>query len=137
MRKAGSEDGFTLVELLVVLVILALLAGIVGPKVIGYLGDSRIKTARIQMASYRTALELFHLDIGRFPKTGEGLKALAIKPFGLDGWRGPYLDKPVSADPWGHAYVYASPGSKAEYEILSLGRDGRQGGEGEDADILP
>ena len=113
MRKVSSEDGFTLVELLVVLVILALLAGIVGPKVIGYLGDSRIKTARIQMASYRTALELFHLDIGRFPNSGEGLKALAIKPFGVEDWRGPYLDKPVSADPWGHAYLYASPGSKA------------------------
>lgn len=135
--RGKNEDGFTLIELLVVLVILALLAGLVGPKVLGYLEDARVKTARIQMAGYRSALELFRLDNGRFPTSNEGLRALSEKPAGLENWRGPYLDKPVAVDPWGHAYVYASPGQAGEFDMMSFGRDGREGGEGADADIRP
>jgi general secretion pathway protein G len=133
---AGTEAGFTLVELLVVLVILVLLASIIGPKVIGYLGTSRTKTAKVQIEGLVTSLELFHIDVGRYPTTVEGLEAL-VKPAGkIQGWNGPYISKnTVPPDPWGNAYHYDDPGKRGPFDLYTLGRDGKEGGSGEDADI--
>lgn len=135
-RPAGSA-GFTLVELLVVLVVLGLLIGIVGPRAIGYLGGARSDTARIQMETFTAALDLYRLDIGKYPTADQGLNALVAAPPGAARWRGPYLNKSVlPRDPWENAYLYRSPGpNDIPYELVSLGADGKEGGEGEDADI--
>jgi general secretion pathway protein G len=140
-RSAGrgrpAEAGFTLVELLVVLVILVLLAGLVAPRVIGYLGSSRTKAAKVQIQSLSTALELYKVDTGRYPTTSEGLKALASAPPGSPSWNGPYLTKKdVPSDPWGRAYVYRSPGEHGPFDIVSLGADSQPGGTGENEDIV-
>lgn len=129
------EEGFTLVELLVVLLILALLAALVGPRVIGYMASSKVKTAAIQLSAYKTALELYHLDIGRYPDSAKGLKALMAAPADVKGWSGPYLDKSLAADPWGNPYVYQAGPDGGSYTLKSLGADGREGGEGDAADI--
>lgn len=137
-QRAGREAGFTLVELLVVLVILVLIASIVGPRVIGYLGGARAKSANVQIESLVTALDLFRLDVGRYPTAAEGLEALVKPPGSIKGWAGPYLAKPeLPADPWGRPYVYESggDGSAAGFRIKSYGGDGKEGGTGEDADI--
>ena len=134
---ANGEAGFTLVELLVVLVILVLLASIIGPRVIGYLGSSRTKTAGVQIANMVTAVELFRIDVGRYPTSAEGLDAL-VKPQGnIPGWNGPYLAKgDLPKDPWGKPYLYeASTQGGAAFRIKSYGGDGKEGGTGEDADI--
>lgn len=129
------EAGFTLLELLVVLVILVLVASIVGPQVMGYLGSSQVKTASVQIKSLETAVELFHLDTGRYPASAEGLEALVKPPGGITGWGGPYLAKDaVPGDPWGRAYRYES-GGDGGFRIMSYGRDGKEGGTGEDADV--
>ena len=136
-RASGSHRrtlGFTLVELLVVLAILALLAGIVGPKVLGQLGGAKAKTAAVQIADLEKTLELFKLDVGRYPTAEEGLDALVKKPANATAWSGPYLKGGVPLDPWSHPYVY-KPGAGGTFEILSLGADGAPGGEGENADI--
>jgi general secretion pathway protein G len=136
-RGRSGEAGFTLVELLVVLVILVLIASIIGPRVIGYLGSSRAKTAQVQIESLVTAMELFRIDVGRYPTSAEGLDAL-VKPVGtIAGWNGPYLAKAaLPADPWGRAYLYESGGTGgAGFRITSYGGDGKEGGTGEDADI--
>ena len=130
----AREAGFTLVELLVVLVILVLLASIIGPRVIGYLGSSRSKTADVQIESMVTAVELFRIDVGRYPSAAEGLQAL-VKPVGnIPGWNGPYLAKPdLPPDPWGRPYLYET--GETGFRIRSYGGDGKEGGTGEDADI--
>jgi general secretion pathway protein G len=137
-QRARREAGFTLVELLVVLVILVLIASIVGPRVIGYLGSSRTKAANVQIESLVTAVELFRIDVGRYPTAAEGLEAL-VRPAGnIKGWTGPYLAKPeLPADPWGRPYVYETGGQSgaAGFRIKSYGGDGKEGGTGEDADI--
>ena len=134
-RRSGNRKlGFTLVELLVVLAILALLAGIVGPKVLGQLGGAKAKTAAVQIADLEKTLELFKLDVGRYPTADEGLNALVAKPPNAAAWTGPYLKGGVPLDPWSHPYVY-KPGPGGTVEILSLGADGAPGGEGENADI--
>jgi general secretion pathway protein G len=137
MTQDDREAGFTLVELLVVLVILALLAALVGPKVIGYMSSSKVKTAHVQIASYQTALELYHLDLGRYPQSTEGLGALAKAPSGAAGWAGPYLDKAVASDPWGNPYDYSAGADGSAYTLRSFGADGKEGGEGDNADIIP
>ena len=134
LRSAARHWGFTLVELLVVLAILALLAGIVGPKVLGQLGGAKAKTAAVQIADLEKTLELFKLDVGRYPTAEEGLDALVKKPANATAWSGPYLKGGVPVDPWSHPYVY-KPGSGGTFEILSLGADGTPGGEGENGDI--
>ncbi|MCH9807965.1 MAG: type II secretion system major pseudopilin GspG [Alphaproteobacteria bacterium] len=135
-RRASPEAGFTLVELLVVMVILVLLAGLVAPRVINYLGSSRSKAAQVQIESLKTSLELFYLDVGRYPSTAEGLDGLVAKPSGVSRWSGPYLNKPqVPKTPWGHDYNYRSPGQHGAFDLYSLGRDNQEGGSGEDADI--
>ncbi|HYH17483.1 MAG TPA: type II secretion system major pseudopilin GspG [Azospirillum sp.] len=131
-----GDAGFTLIELLVVLVILGLLAGMVGPQVLGYVGSSKSKAARVQIEQIAAALDLYRLDVGRYPTSQQGLKALVEAPGGVKGWSGPYLAKGgVPADPWGNPYTYKAPGRARPFDITSLGRDGREGGDGEDADI--
>lgn len=130
-----SSRGFTLIELLVVLAILTLLAGLVGPRVLNQLGGAKSKTAGVQIADIDKSLELFKLDVGRYPTSAEGLEALVKRPGNVNGWAGPYLKGNVPSDPWGHPYRFANPGPNGGIEILSLGADGAPGGEGENADI--
>ena len=132
----SRHQGFTLVELLVVLAILGLLAGLVGPRVLSQLGGAKSKTANVQIKDFEQALELYKLDVGRFPTSDAGLSALVSKPATATGWNGPYLkSSAVPKDPWGRDYFYRIPGRSAEVDILSLGADGAEGGEGENADI--
>ena len=136
--RAGTRRhrGFTLIELLVVLAILTMLAGLVGPRVLGLLGGAKAKTAAVQISDLEKSLELFKLDVGRFPSNEEGLDALINRPGAAGGWNGPYLKGgSVPADPWGRPYKYAFPGPNGGIEILSLGEDGNAGGEGDNADI--
>ena len=132
--------GFTLIELIVVIIVIGLLAGLVGPQIVRHVSDASITTAKAQLELLDVALESYRLDNGRFPSTEQGLAALRDRPSGatLPGWRGPYLRKPVPMDPWGHPYVYRAPGVRnpAGYDLSSLGRDGRVGGTGEDADLI-
>jgi len=127
--------GFTLIELLVVLVILTLLAGLVGPRVLDQLGGAKSKTARVQVAEIEQAMDLFKLDVGRYPNNAEGLRALAERPSTVQGWNGPYLKKGVPSDPWGGAYQYKNPGRNNAPDIFSLGADAKEGGDGENADV--
>ena len=132
-RERARTDGFTLVELLVVLAILGMLAALVGPQVLNQLGGAKSKSAAIQIRDFEQALELYKLDVGRFPREGDGLQALVRQPSGAKGWNGPYLKKDqVPDDPWGNAYEYRVSGSTIE--IISLGADGRVGGAGDNFD---
>lgn len=134
--RRDHSGGFTLVELLVVLVILGLVMGLVGPRVLNYLTSSRTKAAALQVSSFKSSLDLYFLDVGRYPSKSEGLKALVERPGAVDGWNGPYLQQAtVPADPWGNAYQYSLPGAKTPYRITSYGADGVAGGTGSDADI--
>jgi len=130
--------GFTLIELLVVLLILGMIAGLAGPQVMNYLGESKTKAAKLQIEEFGSTLDLFKIDVGRYPDTQEGLQALVQAPTGqgVDRWRGPYLKKKnVPKDPWGNDYQYAAPGKHGPYEIVSLGADGHEGGDGDNKDI--
>jgi general secretion pathway protein G len=129
------SNGFTLIELLVVLAILTLLASLVGPRVLGQLGGAKSKTAALQISDFEKSLEIFKLDVGRFPTSKEGLDALASRPASLAGWNGPYLKGGVPVDPWGKPYIYTSPSTNGGIEILTLGADGAPGGDGENADV--
>ena len=129
--------GFTLIELLVVLMILGMLAGLVGPRVMKYLGGTKSDTAQLQIEEFGASLDLFHLEVGRYPTTEEGLTALAEQPAGTRNWHGPYVKKKdIPSDPWGNNYQYRSPGENSDYDLYSLGRDEADGGDGEDADIV-
>jgi general secretion pathway protein G len=128
--------GFTLLELLVVIVIIGLLAAYVGPKYFSQLGKSEVTVTHAQIDAFEKSLDTFRLDVGRYPTTEEGLNALMTAPPAVAAkWNGPYLKKGVPPDPWGHAYQYRAPGTKGDYEIVSLGKDGQPGGTGEAADI--
>jgi general secretion pathway protein G len=134
--ETKRPNGFTLVELLVVLVILGLLAGLIGPKVLGYLGGSRTKTAKLQIEQLSSALDLYKLDNGAYPDSTQGLTALIQAPAGVAGWHGPYLAKAVLPnDPWGHPYNYRMPGQHGEFDLWSYGSDNQEGGEGEAQDV--
>ena len=131
-----GEHGFTLVEMLVVITIIGLIMGLIGPRVLNYLSESKVKAAKIQMQSFASALDLFNLDAGRYPSTAEGLAALVRRTPGVAAWNGPYLKGGnVPNDPWGHPYIYRSPGDHGPYDIVSYGSDGQQGGSGLAADI--
>src|SRR5262249_37523803 len=135
-KKRQREHGYTLVELLVVLAILSLLVAIAAPRLISYLGTAKADTARIQIERLGGVLDLYRLNIGRYPSTQEGLVALVDKPPQAERWDGPYLkNRDALNDPWGHPYAYRSPGEHGDYDLYSLGADGRDGGDGEDKDV--
>lgn len=136
-RKATSNgsSGFTLLELLVVLVILGLLVGYVAPRYFGQIGKSETKVARAQLDSLEKALDTYRLDLGHYPTTEQGLAVLMTAPGNEPKWQGPYLKKAVPNDPWGRPYLYKAPGEHGEYDLLSYGKDGKQGGTAEDADV--
>jgi general secretion pathway protein G len=133
----SKSKGFTLLELLVVIVIIGLLAGYVAPRYFSQVGKSEVQVARAQIESLEKALDQYRLDMRRYPTAEEGLEALVARPAGAQAatWQGPYLKKAVPLDPWGRAYVYRVPGQKGEFDLFSLGKDGKPGGTGEDADI--
>lgn len=132
--RSGSR-GFTLLELLVVMVIIGLLAGFVGPKYFAQIGKSEVKVARAQLDALGKALDQYRLDVGHYPTTEQGLASLATPPSNEARWDGPYLQKAVPDDPWGNPYVFVMPGEHGEYDLLSYGRDGMPGGEGQAGDI--
>lgn len=138
MKKKNrcQERGFTLIEIMIVVIIIGLLAGLVGPRLFGKLTQAKQKSAKAQIELFGTALDAFRLDVGRYPTTEEGLKALREKPSGLDAWKGPYLPKEIPLDPWGRPYNYKSPGEHGEYDLFSFGLDGVEGGEGENEDVV-
>ncbi|MGB0846880.1 MAG: type II secretion system major pseudopilin GspG [Thiolinea sp.] len=129
--------GFSLIELMIVLVILGLIAGIVGPQAMKYLGKGKSQSAKVQIENISAALDMYRLEVGSYPNSSQGLKALISSPSGARGWNGPYLKKgEVPLDPWNNEYQYKRPGSNSQpYDLVSLGADGTAGGEGEDADI--
>ena len=134
--KRRHKQGFTLVEILVVIIIIGLLAALVGPRLFGKVSTAKQKAAKAQIELFGTALDTFRLDIGRYPTTEEGLKALREKLSGVENWEGPYLPKEIPVDPWNKAYVYKSPGEHGDYDLISYGLDGAEGGEGENQDIV-
>ncbi len=135
-RKISSEDGFTLLELLVVLAILGLLAAIVAPQVLRYLGTSRSQAAKVQIENISASLDHFQLDVGRYPSPEEGLEALVKPTASAANWNGPYLKKESAlTDPWGRKYHYTLPGKHGDVDVFSLGSDGAEGGSGEAKDV--
>lgn len=135
-RRREGELGFTLIEMLVVITIIGLIMALVGPRVLNYLGESKVKAAQIQIESFSSALDLFYLDNGRYPSSSEGLPALVQRPGNSSSWNGPYLKTAsIPTDPWGRPYIYRSPGSHAPYEIASYGPTGEPSGAGDAAAI--
>ncbi|MCB1867744.1 MAG: type II secretion system major pseudopilin GspG [Gammaproteobacteria bacterium] len=137
LNKSNTQQaGFTLIELLVVLVILGLLAGMVGPKVVSYLSRGKTDTAKLQIEQLAAAMDLYLLDVGRYPTRDEGINALLVNNSGAKNWRGPYLRKDeLPLDPWGNEFHYEPPGESGNFELYSLGADNAEGGEGDNADI--
>ena len=136
INRKQRATGFTLIELLVVLVILGLLAGLVGPNVMKYVGSSKVEVARAQLEDLSAGLDLFKLDVGRYPTDDEGLQVLVEGNDTIRGWNGPYLRKKrVPLDPWNNEYIYAIPGQGSDYDLVSLGADGEPEGTGENADL--
>ena len=139
LRTSRAIRGFTLIEMLVVLVIIGMLAGLVGPKLFGRVDTSKVQTAEVQVKMLKGALETFRLDVGRLPTQAEGLMALNVAPGeerAKARWRGPYLDGDMPQDPWGNPYIYSLPGANGQaFALYSLGADGQLGGEGTDADV--
>ncbi len=131
----SRHSGFTLLELLVVMVIIGLLVGYVAPRYFTQLGKSEIKAARAQISALSKALDLYRLDTGHYPPQEAGLQALATAPEGVGGWQGPYLEKALPLDPWGQPYQYRIPGERREYDLFSYGKDGKPGGSEDHADI--
>lgn len=131
------NGGFTLLELLIVMIIIGLLAALIGPKMIVRVGESRQTVAKQQIEGFSTALEMFKLDTTRYPTQEEGMEALVAAPHEVENWKGPYLKKKfIPKDPWGNDYVYVYPGENGDYDIISYGADGAEGGDGENADVV-
>src|SRR4030042_4860432 len=135
-REKERENGFTLIEILVVMIIIGLLAALVGPRFFGKVSTAKQNAAKAQIELFGTALDTLRLDVGRYPATEEGLKALREKPSEMNNWKGPYLSKEIPLDPWGRSYIYKSPGEHGDYDLLSYGLDGVEGGEGENQDVV-
>lgn len=136
MRNFHKNHGFTLLELLVVMVIIGLLVSYVGPRYFNQLSQSEVKAAKAQIDSIKKALDVYRLDNGRYPDQATGLTALMVAPQEATRWKGPYLQKEIPSDPWNHPYIYRIPGEKSEFDLLSLGADSKPGGENENADIV-
>ena len=134
-NRYGPATGFTLLELLVVMVIIGLLAAYVAPRYFAQVGKSEVRTAQAQVVALRNALDTYRLDTGQYPTTEQGLNALMVRPQGNAKWSGPYLQKAVPPDPWGRPYQYKSPGEHGDFDLSSFGRDGQAGGSGDAADI--
>lgn len=135
-RQHYKQQGFTLLELLVVLGIIAMLAGLVGPQVMKHMGESKIKAAKVQIEDLAQTLDMYKLDVGSYPTSEQGLNALIENPGDVQRWNGPYLRKSkVPLDPWNNEYKYTSPGEHGKFDIVSLGADGKDGGDGEDKDL--
>ena len=135
-RMKWTKRGFTLVEIMIVIIIIGLIAALVAPRFFGKLSTAKLKAAKAQIELLGTALDTFRLDVGRYPTSEEGLKALREKPSGAENWQGPYLPKEIPLDPWGALYVYKSPGEKEEYDLIAYGLDKAPGGTGENEDIV-
>ncbi len=136
MKNKKSEKGFSLIELLIVMVIIGMLASLVGPKMFSKVGKSKQKSAKAQISMLETSLDMYRLDMGKYPTTDLGLAALRVKPDDNENWDGPYLPKEVPMDPWGNPYQYESPSEHGDFHIIANGADGTEGGEGEDQDIV-
>ena len=136
LRIRSGNRGFTLIEIMIVMIIIGLLAALVAPKFFGRLSTAKLSSAKAQIELFGTALDAFRLDTGRYPTTEEGLKALREKPSGVESWSGPYLPKEIPLDPWKRSYIYKSPGEHGEYDLLAYGLDGVEGGEGENQDVV-
>jgi len=135
-QKFTSKSGITILEVLVVLSIIALIAAVAGPRLIGYLDRAKTETAALQTAQLRQAVQLFYIDVGRYPADGEGLGVLLTAPPGTADWAGPYLETPDAIiDPWGRNYIYAAPEDGGDFSVMSFGQDGVRGGTGEDEDV--
>jgi general secretion pathway protein G len=130
-----TNKGITLIELLVVMVIIAMFATLVGARLFRNVEKAHQTTAREQIAQFESVLDLYRLDVGKYPSTADGLEALRTRPAGVENWDGPYLRKDVPPDPWGHPYVYRFPGQHGDFDLISYGADGQEGGEGENSDI--
>jgi general secretion pathway protein G len=134
--KPKRERELKIIEIVVVVIIVGLLATLVGPKFFGKVSSSKVNAAKAQIELLGSALDALRLDVGRYPTTEEGLKALREKPSGMDAWKGPYLPQEIPADPWGNQYVYKSPGDHGDYDLISYGLDKAEGGEGENQDVV-
>ena len=130
-----NQKGITLIELLVVMVIIAMFATVVGSRVFRNVEKGRQTVAKEQISEFESVLDLYRLDVGKYPSTEEGLQALRVRPTGVSNWDGPYLKKDVPVDPWTHPYVYRCPGQHGDFDLLSFGADGQEGGDGDNADI--
>lgn len=136
LLKIFRSAGFTLLELLIVMIIIGLLAALIGPKMIGRVGESRQTVAKQQVEGFGSALEMYKLDTTKYPTQEQGLEALVSEPQGVNNWKGPYLKKKfIPKDPWGNEYIYTYPGANGDYDIVSYGADGNTGGDGEDKDV--
>ena len=133
--EEGRNRGISLIELLVVMAIIAMFLTLVGSRVFRNVEKSKQVVAKNQIHEFETVLDMFRLDVGRYPSTQEGLQALQVRPSGLDNWDGPYMKKDVPLDPWNHAYVYRCPGQHGDFDLIALGADGQEGGEGDNRDI--
>lgn len=135
VTRRAATLGFTLLELLVVMVIIGLLAAYVAPRYFSQVGKSEVRSAQAQVSALRSALDTYRLDVGQYPSTQQGLAALLTRPEGLQRWNGPYLQKAAPPDPWGRPYQYKSPGEHGDFDVFSFGKDGQVGGSGDAADI--
>ena len=135
IEKPRRSRGITLIELLVVMAIIAMFLTLVGSRVFRNVEKSKQVVAKNQIHEFETVLDMFRLDVGRYPTTQEGLQALQVRPSGLDNWDGPYLKKDIPPDPWNHQYVYRCPGQHGDYDLIALGADGQEGGDGDNKDV--
>jgi general secretion pathway protein G len=136
MKHRSPNAGITLLEIMIVIAIIALIAGLAAPRLMGSFGRAKAQAAELQLTNLKSALRLYYIDVGRYPSEAEGLDALLTAPAGANGWRGPYVEESSGLlDPWSRRFIYRSPGTKGDFDLLTYGRDGKAGGSNEDSDI--